>query len=55
MKSQQTRPEKQASDKALNIRNVPADLVWKCKAQAARQQQNLREFVLETLRKAAEA
>jgi hypothetical protein len=55
MKAQQKRTEKQVSEKALNIRNCPSDLLWACKAKAATQKQHLREFVLDTLRKAAEA
>jgi hypothetical protein len=53
MKPQQKKAEKQSSGKALNIRNFPTDVFWSCKAAAAQQRQNLREFVIETLRKAS--
>jgi hypothetical protein len=37
---------------ALNIRNFPQDLVWRCRERAAQKRMTLREFVIEALRTA---
>jgi len=37
----------------LNIRNVPEDLYWLCKARAAENHTSLTDYVLTTLRRAA--
>ena len=36
---------------ALNVREVPAELLWECKALAAEGRQTLREFVMSALRR----
>ena len=40
---------------ALNIRAFPEDLLWRCKAVAAQNQQTLRQWVIEVLEKAVSA
>lgn len=41
-------------NKALNIRDFPDDLRWKCKRVASDKRKTLREFVISVLRKAVE-
>lgn len=38
--------------KPQNIRNLPPDLVWRCRAEAARHQMSLKDFMVNALEKA---
>ena len=44
-------PEAPAT-RVLNIRDVPADLLWACREQATKQRITLRQFVLNALERA---
>jgi hypothetical protein len=46
------RARQDETEAALNIRNFPADLLWKCREQAAQRRMTLRNFVIETLQTA---
>lgn len=40
------------AESALNVRPFPEELLWNCRAKAAQRHLNLREFVIDVLRKA---
>lgn len=44
--------ESKNSSSALNVRPFPEELLWECRVKAAQHRQNLREFVIDALRKA---
>lgn len=46
--------EEEDDQKALNVRNFPQDLKWKCRERASKKRKTLRDWVIQVLREREE-